>query len=228
MLGMSSVIKFPPVDASGHPRDYSKNLNELSKDQDGRAFCPKFSRVMGIGLDEVSTDFTSWTGRAFSTVDAVVDVRKDPDVSRENQRAYFIEFKNRTLQDLDTQGTSRAKTKQKREDEPIHVELSKKGLESLLLSAATVFRSENVDDVAFTSEYIVVYNDRRPQDTESPAVKAVDEDFAGLAGEVKDSFGIPVRWELSRFKRKKLFRSVHTWSIDDFNSIAPAFLKSHP
>lgn len=220
------MIKFPPRDQyTGRPRDYSKDLHELSADASGHKFCPRFSNVLAIGLDSVSADFTGWTGRTYSSVDAVKDVRNDPDVDEAERRIYFIEFKNRTFKDLNTQGTACAISSALKKEEPIAQELRKKAFDSLMLSGATIFMTEAIDNIAWKAEFIVVYNDRKFKPSESRAVEKFDTDIGALGMAGKDSYGVEVRWGLNELKRRRVFRSVHTWSIEEFNYYAPSFLR---
>lgn len=218
------MIKFS-LSGSRVTNSYYGSVDKLSADNIGQSFCPRFSNVDAVDFDTVATDFSGWTGSVVSTVDAVLDQRENCNVAENKRRVYFVEFKNRKLEDLNLQGTPGAATDELRNDETIEVELRKKGLGSLLLSAATLFKSECLDDISFLSEFFVVYNDRRYESSAAGNVRIFDEDIRHLAGETKDAYGIPILWELNKFKGKGLYRHVHTWSIDDFNKYAPDFIK---
>ena len=220
------MIKYPRKDEKGHEKSYQEDLNTLSKNSAGRGFCPNFANVFAINLDEVAKDVClARCGQSLASVDALFDSRAISMVTNKERRIYFIEFKNMKFSDLELQGTCAAPTQSLREDIPIKEELAHKAFDSILVAGIGPLRGEKIADFSTQSEFIVVYNDKTPKSSRYDDANKIDSDIGGMGHSGKDAYGIKIQWELNVLKSKGPYKSVHTWSIDEFNKIAPSFLR---
>lgn len=220
------MIKYPRKDENGHDKTYVKDLDSLSRDSSGRTFGHNFTYVFGIGLDDVAKDVCiARGGQSLASVDAMVDIRNDSTVHSSERCIYFLEFKNMKFSDLESQGTDAARTQSLREDLTIKEELVRKAFDSILVAGLGPLSKEKIIDFSKVAEFIVVYNDKPSKSSRYDAANQIDADIGGAGYSGKDKYGIKIHWELNVLKSKGPYKSVHTWSIDEFNKFAVAFLR---
>lgn len=208
-----AAYPYPAKDANGHLKTYLAELPSLAETKPGTGFISTFNDVWAIDFDALTHDLCSWGRKEdWGSCDALY-----PDDVQNKNVVYFIEFKDRTLHTLCSQGADG-------KDETIEVELSKKIQDSLAVASMTCLRNCAMSDIQKKSEFIIVYNDVPPKDDEPKSYSDFTDDVAEWACIGKDRQNIRVLWELNRFKTTGFCRAVHTWSESQFKSYAKSFM----
>lgn len=205
---------FHSVENFGSHKNYTRSITYLTRSDKNNAstgFCCGLSDISGIDFDAVKEDWCRIRNKTcpqdmFSSVDCFVKV---------DDAYYFIEFKKATSKSLS--GIELY------EGHSIDVSIRRKAFDSLAIAPMTVLQSVPGSDIIGHAEFIVVYV---PDATESLSAIDIRNKIKKLAG-CEDSLyrGFPVRWGVEELKSLKLFRDVHTWPANIFESWARDHLR---
>lgn len=205
---------YPAKDEHGYPKTYLAELSSLARTKPGTGFISSFNDVWALNLDVITNDFCRFGRKEdLSSCDAIY-----PDDTLSAESIYFIEFKDRSLYELNKQGSDGR-------DERIDVELSKKIHDSLTMASMTCLREMSMQDIQLRSVFIIVYNDTTPYEEEPKSYSDFVDDMAVYAQAGHDKNGILVMWNLNRFKVHGFCKAVHTWNEKQFREFAQSFMK---